>query len=151
MATTTWDDVYVAVQAKCETAEKHFQIRVHVEDTDNYAVLILWPNTEPHLPAGTWELRQVVAGISVLLASGDLEQFDLGVYYMWRILHKAEGTNIVYQAYQDENLLTYQVTPNVWANAAGSISLSIETGGTVYVNKVKVADFPIPYDFIGPS
>jgi len=151
MATTTWDNVYVAVQAKLLTAEKHFEVRLHVEDDDNYATLIVWPNTTPHLPAGTWELREVVATVSTLLDSGDLDQFDLDVYYFWRFLYKVEGANVVYQAFQDENLLTYQVKAQAFIADVGSIALVTEAGGTVHVNKVKVSDFPMPFDFIGPA
>jgi hypothetical protein len=151
MTTATWDDVYMGVQAKCFVAEKYFEMRLHVEDTLNYAALVVWPNTVPHLPCGTWEIRQVVAGVPVLLASGNLDQFDLEVYYMWRFLHTYEGSDVVYHAYQDENLLGVVTTPNVWAQTHGSIALLIENSGLVHINKVKVSDFPIPSDFIGPA
>lgn len=151
MATTTWDNVYVSVQAKSLVAEKYFEIRVHVEDDDNYATFIVWPNTEPHIPAGSWELRQVVGGISMLLAAGDLDQFDLDVNYMWHVLHYYSGTDIVYQVYQDGNILANVITPRLWVSDVGAISLGVEDGGEVHVNKVRVSDFPMPYDFLGPS
>ena len=151
MATTTWDDVYMGVQAKCLVAEKHFQMRLHVEDADNYALFSVWPNTVPHIPCGTWEIHQVIGGISLLIDSGNLDQFDLDVYYMWRFLFRREGANVVYQAYQDENLLTSQSVVDTWTLSVGTIGLAVESGGEVHVNKIKVSDVPMPNDYIGPS
>lgn len=139
------------VQAKCLVAERHFEIRFKYEDENNYAAFIVWPNTPPHIPCGTWELRQVIAGISALIDSGNLDQFDLDVYYVWRVIHKIEGTNVVYQAYQDENLLSYQVVVKAWGSDYGTIMLVTDIGGEVHVEKVKVSEFPMESDFIGPS
>lgn len=148
---SNWSNEYASIRARNKANEKYFKIYICYQDSDNYIMLQVTPNTPPHIPAGTWELWEVSTAFGVtLISSGSLDHFDLDVYYVWHLLSVVEDSNITYQAYQDgELLISATMTPSPWTNATGTIKLESENGGEVEIDTVRVSTFPRESTYVG--
>jgi len=151
-----WTTYCVSVKMHHDVNDKYAQIRFMVQGVDDFYYLKLTPATPPHIPAGVWQLRRVVAGTDSLLTSGTLEWLDSGVDYYWRVesitSDRPGGQVQLLRVYQDENMLAdYVDNPAPWGgNAKGTVELVVETGGSLTVSRVLVHPLPMESDFVGP-
>lgn len=146
----TWEDYEVGVKAKLGVVSRYFDIRFMWQDDDNYLFLRVEPNPPPTIPTGTWSLYSRVGGVEVLLTSGTTDQFDVDVYYYWRIVAFVSGTNVQFHIFQDENELYSGSCAKPWTDVYGTVELSSEANGEVIVDYVAVHPYPMDNDYVGP-
>lgn len=145
-----WTDYSVSVKAMSNVASKNFEIRFYLQDSDNYLSLRVNPSTPPTIPAGTWRLGKVVSGVYSSISNGNLDWFDLGVDYFWRVVCVESGSNLIIQLMQDEILLYSGSVALPWSPSKGKIELMCEQSGEVVVTYVDVHSIPMESDFVGP-
>jgi hypothetical protein len=150
----TWQDYYLIVKALATTVDKYFEIRFMYQDANNYLYYRVTPADPPTWPPGEWELGQVVAGTPTVLDSGDLDQFDIDVNYVWRLdcftSERPGGDVQVVRLYQDENILVeHVIDPLPWSSVFGTIQLVSEGGGGAVVTTFRVRDIPGESDYVG--
>lgn len=151
-----WVSYGLHVKMQHSVHNEPMQIRFMVQDTTNFYYLRLISSEPPTIPAGTWNLRRVVAGVDVLLDSGNLEWFDIDVDYMWRIesvtVDRPGGQVQVMKLYQDENLLATVIdNPAPWGgNVKGTVEIMVDHDNTLIVSRVLIHPIPMESDYVGP-
>jgi hypothetical protein len=145
-----WTDISFGVRARLSDATKTLYMRFMWQDALNYMELQWVPAVEPAIPAGTWALNAIVAGVSSPVASGNLDWFDLDVNYFFRVVVIHSLGNLVFRVYQDENLLNETTVTEPWADPMGKVEVAAEANSTVIVTDVEVHPYPMDETYVGP-
>lgn len=150
-----WFSYAVHVKMQHDVDDKYYVIRFMVQGVDDYYYLRVTPASPPTIPAATWELRKIVSSVDSLMTSGNVDQMDAGVAYIWRIesytSERPGGDVQIFRIYQDENLLTtWEDNPASWGGGNGTVEIICEAGGSLTVSRVLVHPIPQEFDFVGP-
>lgn len=146
---STWIDYSLSIKAQNNTASKYIEIRFAYQDSNNYLYIRMTPYSVPAYPGGLLNFNSVVAGVDNSLATYNIENFDLDVDYIWKVIFVNEqDTTYNIQIYQDEALLISMTTTKSWNPVIGKVQLVVEDGGSSIIQQVIINPFPIETDFI---
>jgi hypothetical protein len=152
-----WYDYCLTVKSNFNTAEKYCYFRFMYQDSNNYYYFRIIADTVPDIPVGTWKLGRVKNGFDTSLDTGEFDQLDISVDYVWRFecfwSLRGISTEVQYiRVYQDENLLVELADdPVPWSPIPkGTIELAVQAGCQMEVSRVDVHSLPMEYDYIAP-
>lgn len=148
-----WENYCAGWRAQSTIVSKAMDLVFMRQSATDYYYVRVVPNPPPTLPAGSWELHQVVSSVDTTLFSGDLDQFDLEVDYYWRVecfVSPWPGGDVqLIRFYQDEvEVFDVVDNPAPWGGAVGTVGIGVEADGEVIVSRVEVHPLPMESDLV---